>query len=277
MSEPNPNAVTTEVVTFLMVGCQRCGSTWVDAALRAHPQVFLPASKQSYFFDQHYDRGLPWYLDRFVDISAEQRAVGEIATGYCLPHAVPKMAAHFPDVSLMMAMRHPIERAYSNFRTRRAEQAWSSFEDALESSEDLLERGHYMDQIECLLEHYPRERILFMLYDDLDLNDQSYLTNMLEFLGVDTTFRSKQIGQRQNAAAFPRLRKSLHLFGMKPALKALSRSAVGDIIRRRRKQAGGDASQKIAHATRSRLLEHFRPHNDRLARFLDRDLSRWNS
>ena len=79
----------SEDITFLMVGCQRCGTTWVDAALREHPEIYLPQQKQSYFFDRNYDRGMDWYLRNFEGVNTEHKAVGEVATGYSLPGAVP--------------------------------------------------------------------------------------------------------------------------------------------------------------------------------------------
>ena len=106
----------TSVITFFMIGCQRCGTSWIDAALRDHPQVFLPKMKQSYFFDRNYKNGIDWYMERFKEIEPQQKAVGEIATGYCLPEAIQDMAKHFPDVKLMMVMRNPVDRAYSNFQ-----------------------------------------------------------------------------------------------------------------------------------------------------------------
>ena len=41
-SDPNPDsppAISPDRVGFLMVGCQRCGTTWVDGALREHPEL----------------------------------------------------------------------------------------------------------------------------------------------------------------------------------------------------------------------------------------------
>ena len=96
----------TTVITFFMIGCQRCGTSWTDAALRDHPQVFLPKMKQSYFFDRNYKNGIDWYMERFKEIEPQQKAVGEIATGYCLPESVPRLAKHFPDVKLLMVMRN---------------------------------------------------------------------------------------------------------------------------------------------------------------------------
>ena len=267
-------------IDFVVVGCQRCGTTWLDAALRDHPRVGLPDKKQSYFFDRHFANGLDWYFERFDDV-ARRRAednlvVGEVATGYSLPHAVPKLAATLPDVRLLMVMRNPVERAYSNYSTRRAEEGWPSFEAAVEASPDLLERGMYMDQIEDLLTHYPRERMLMLLYDDLKQDDRAYYDRVLTFLGLDPGASCSLIGQRKNAAMFPRLRRALHRIGLKPVLRALSKSPVGDVVRRRMRSRGSRSDRRMDPATRARLVEHFRVANDRLAEFLERDLSSWN-
>jgi hypothetical protein len=268
--------VTPETISFVMAGCQRCGTTWVDAALRDHPQIFLPAQKQTYFFDENYDRGIDWYLEQFDGIGPEQSAVGEISTGYCLPHAAPLLARHLPHVKLIMAMRHPVDRAYSNFQVRKAVNDWPTFEDAIERSPDLLDRGRYIEQIEALLEHFPRERLLCVLYDDLKNDDRAYLRSILTFLEVDADFQSSEIGKKRNATMFPRLRKVLHRMGLKPMLAMVSRSPVGDVVRRSNKKRGRSSSATMNPDTRARLIEYFRPANERLASFLDRDLSAWN-
>ena len=266
----------TSVITFFMIGCQRCGTSWTDAALRDHPQVFLPKMKQSYFFDRNYKNGIDWYMERFKEIEPQQKAVGEIATGYCLPEAIQDMAKHFPDVKLMMVMRNPVDRAYSNFQSRQMESDWSNFEEAIESDPDLLERGHYIDQIDALLEHYERDQLLFLLYDDLHTNDQMYLQKILEFIGVDPDVESKMIGQRMNASMFPRLRKMLHGLGLKSTLYFISRTWIGDRVRRSRKSKGR-SYQPMQQETKKKLIEHFAPYNERLSTFLQRDLSDWNT
>lgn len=263
-------------ITFLVVGCQRCGTTWLDAALREHPQVYLPATKQSYFFDRHFNRGAEWWLERFSDDAAERIAVGEVATGYSLADAVPRMASLVPHVKLIMAVRNPIERAYSNFLTRRAEQGWVSFEDALAREPDLLERGKYIEQIEAILRHYPRERFLLKFYDDFAQDNRSYFQEILGFIGVDTNFESSQFGRRRNAAMFSRLRSALHKVGLKPALVALSRSGAGDVVRRLNNQRRTPRDAGIDPQLRAKLVDMFRPFNDRLGEFAGRDLSTWN-
>jgi hypothetical protein len=266
---------TVNKVTFLVIGCQRCGTSWTDAALRGHPQVYLPPKKQSYFFDRNYKNGIDWYLSNFDGVEPQHIAVGEVATGYCLLEAIPKMAKHFPHSKLLMVMRNPTGRAYSNFQTRQMESGWNSFEHALEEDSDLLIRGQYIDQIDLLLENYPRDQLLFMLYDDLHTDDRGYLKTILEFIGVDTDLDSKLFGQRKNAAMFPKVRKQLHRFGLKSVANLVSNSPVGDWVRKNRKTKGR-AYRPMELETKEKLISHFLPYNDRLSEMLQRDLSHWN-
>lgn len=259
-----------------MVGCQRCGTTWVDAALREHPQVFLPPQKQTYFFECHYEKGIDWFLKNFAGAGPAHKAVGEIATGYSLLSAIPLLARHFPKVKLVMTMRHPVERAYSNFTARQEAQGWTSFEETVDKEPDFLERGRYIEQIEAILNHYPRERLLLRLYDDLSKDDRAYFRSICEFLGVDPSFESSQFGQQRNAASLPGFRRTLHSIGLKPVLKVLSGTFVGDAIRRARKKSGKKGYAEMSSETRARLCAYFKPYNDRLAGLLGRDLSAWN-
>ena len=46
---------------LLVIGASRAGTTWIDANLRRHPEVFMHATKELHFFDRHYDKGLEYY------------------------------------------------------------------------------------------------------------------------------------------------------------------------------------------------------------------------
>ena len=267
---------TPETITFIMAGCQRCGTTWVDAALREHPEIYLPNQKQTYFFDENYENGFDWYLEQFEARAENHKAVGEVSTGYCLSHAIPRMAEHLPHIKIIMAMRHPVDRAYSNYQVRKAVNNWSSFESALKQDPGFLIRSQYIDQIEALLEYYSRDQIHCIFYDDLRLDDRKYLKSIFTFLGVDNTFESSQIGQQLNASMFPKLRNVLRSIGLKPMVTSLSRSVVGDIVRRRNKQRRKPSSISLDPATRAKLVAHFKPYNDRLFKHLGRTLEHWN-
>ena len=260
----------------MVAGCQRCGTTWLDAALREHPEVFLPAQKQTYFFDREHARGAAWYLENYRGVEPGRRAVGEVATGYTLLDAIPRLAALLPHVKIIMAMRHPAERASSFYESRRGERAWKNFERARAEEPEILERGRYIEQIEALLEHYPRERLLLLFYEDLAADERGYYRRVLEFLGVDPSFETTRFGRIVNAAMFPRLRQRLKSVGLGRAVGMLSRSPVGDLVRARNRSKPGGAGNKLSPAERDQLLEYYRPFNARLSELTGRDLSAWD-
>jgi hypothetical protein len=266
----------TTTPTFLVVGCQRCGTTWVDAALREHPQIYLPAKKQSYFFDGHYERGIAWYLANFEEAEPRHLAIGEVATGYCLPHAVPRLARHLPQIRLIMTMRNPVERVYSGYVSSKSEHAWRSFDEYMAQHALALERGHYAEQVEALFSHYDRSRVLLLFYDDLVSNDAAYLREIHAFIGVDENVRCNQLGKMRNSATLPRLRYYANRAGLRSILRALSRSPLGDLVRRAKSHWSPPRPRAMEPGVRERLIEYYRPWNARLAGLTGRDLSGWD-
>lgn len=263
-------------LTFLMVGCQRCGTTWLDAALRDHPEVYLPRQKQTYFFDRFYDRGIEWYLQQFDGVEPRHRAVGEVATGYCLLDVVPNVARHFPDISILMAVRHPLDRLWSNYQVRKQEQGWSGLEQAIEEDPELLARSRYSEQLQAVLDHWDASRVKVLFQEDLDQDDRAYFQDTCRFLGVDPTVDSNQFGQVKNSAMFPRIRRVAQAVGLRPVLNRLSLSPVGNTVRRMKKRSGKQGYESMDPPVRQRLLEYFRPYNDKLSELTGRDLSHWN-
>ncbi len=270
---------TAEDITFLMVGCQRCGSTWVYEALKEHPEILLPDEKQTHYFDEPDGKDLEWYLGHYDGIEPEHKAVGEVATSYCLPEAIPLMAKEFPDIKIIMAMRNPAERANSFYRSRAPHEDWKNFDDALTKAPGIISRGQYIDQIELLLQYYDRGNILFLFYDDLKKDERSYLNEVYTFLGVDPTFEPSVIGNPVRAAMFPRLRRLLRKLRLTPIVDLINTSWVGDAIRRvvGKKRKTRKETQKIPADIRQKLQAHFHPYNERLAKFSGRDLSNWSS
>src|ERR1700722_1456477 len=80
---------------FFIVGHAKCGTTAMHEMLGVHPQIFLPANKETQFLARDPDDRvadgkrrpttrpltLPAYLSLFEAAGAEQRA-GEASTGY---------------------------------------------------------------------------------------------------------------------------------------------------------------------------------------------------
>jgi hypothetical protein len=109
---------------FLIVGGQRCGTTSMTRALSEHPAVFGAAMHlEVHYFDGAYDRGLAWYRSHFplrASARLATRAAGaspvafESSPYYMFhPLAAERISRDLPGVKLLVLLRDPVERAYS--------------------------------------------------------------------------------------------------------------------------------------------------------------------
>ncbi len=250
--------------TFVNVGAQKCGTSSLSATLRQHPQIFMSRPKELHFFDNRFDRGVDWYAEQFTP-RRRQLASGEGSPSYLYhPQAPRRIAETLPETQLIVMLRDPAKRAYSHYwHTQRLGAETVDFETALTVEPERIatgkpsdrgrysyvDRGHYLPQLQNLESLVGRDRLLVILLDDLVEDRVATLERTFGFLGVDT------------AAARTLKEKWTNKY--------------------RVRKAPGDRAEPVAYPpmhpeTRAHLVEHFRPHNDRLAAWLDRDLSAWN-
>ena len=69
--------------TFLCIGAQKCGTTWLARAVKQHPQVSPGKKKELHFFNHRdaYEQGLDWYESQFRS-RPQTRATGEFTPNY---------------------------------------------------------------------------------------------------------------------------------------------------------------------------------------------------
>lgn len=171
---------------FLYIGTDKAGSTWLFKVLSWHPQVYMTPSKDIYFFDRYYDRGLDWYEKQFRP-GPDARVVGEISHDYLYGAAVPeRIYRDLPDVRLMVCLREPVERAFSAYLYLLKHGLFSGpFEEAVEAVPALLENGRYARYLEPYLSRFGRERLFVGLFDDLTADAGAFAGDLFDFLDVD--------------------------------------------------------------------------------------------
>jgi hypothetical protein len=110
--------------SFLISGGQRCGTTSLYRALSAHPAVIKAVlHKGVHYFDVGYDHGMRWYRGHFPLQRRAERVAGTLgvpaqtfeSSPYYMyhPHAMSRIANDLPDVRVVVLVRDPVERAYS--------------------------------------------------------------------------------------------------------------------------------------------------------------------
>jgi hypothetical protein len=206
---------------FVGVGAQRSGTRWWYTLLLEHPQVYRPAGalKECHFFDEFWQRP---FTESDVD---GYRALfprppgtitGEWTPEYMVDVWTPSLLRRAaPDTRLLVLLRDPIDRFRSAIR--RNIQRFGLVPELL--GEAFL-RGLYHAQLARLLEHYERERILVLQYEQCVQQPEPELAKTYAFLGLDESFVPPDPGRRVKRPSAPLALPA----GMVDALRSAYRS-----------------------------------------------------
>jgi hypothetical protein len=205
--------------SFLLIGGQRCGTTSLFEALAQHPSVRRPQGRKGiHYFDVSYHRGMAWYRGHFplAIRSAPNAITGESSPYYLFhPLAAERIARDLPEVKLVVALRDPVERAYSahahefarGYETEPFEQAIRMEAERLRGQTERLDsdptasshahrhqaylaRGRYIEQLERVAVLVGRARIHVVDSGAFFASPEPVFGGLLDFLGLD---RSPQI------------------------------------------------------------------------------------
>jgi hypothetical protein len=205
---------------FVIIGAQRCGTTYLTRLLDEHPDVEMakPFRPEPKFFltDDEYARGHDHYDQRFF-VDERARVRGEKTTSYIESElALQRIGALLPDAPVVAVVRDPVHRAVSNYRfsvengvehlpldeaLRAAatdDRDWDPAEFSV-SPFAYLERGRYADYLERVVHWVPRDRLCVLVFEEL-IAGPDVLAALYERLGVDPAFRPEGLGEGVNAA-----------------------------------------------------------------------------
>ncbi|WP_119841368.1 sulfotransferase domain-containing protein [Salinibacter ruber] len=272
---------------FLGIGAQRCGTTWLDANLRTHPHIYLPASrKEVQFFDCNYERGNDWYESYFPDekIESHHQAIGEVTAMYLSDPSCPgRIAEQLPSVNLIAVLRNPVDRAYSHYGLRIRDQGiQTDFRSFIEQNPEVIERGKYVRQLHRYLDHFSRDQLLIIVFEWFIQEPATIHRKIGDFLGIPPDlFSVPEQQQKKNSSyipRFPRLRASARRVGKSFRKYGFDRvvewaKAVG--IDRMFGNVGSLPSMR--DEDRRYLAEQYAQEIEQVEALLDRDLGVWKS
>jgi hypothetical protein len=190
---------------FFIIGTFKGGTTSLHQYLSQHPDVFMPRLKETRYFafvesascsdGKYLDKVLypirtqEQYLSLF-EAADGQKAIGEASPVYLDNPGVAKRIASFaPEAKIIVSLRDPVARAVSGY------QMWvrSGKEQrppnlALRPGERWLEGSIYAPKLQKYYEHFPRENIKVILFEDLVKNATDVVCDLFGFLNVARDF-----------------------------------------------------------------------------------------
>ena len=283
-ANPKP-AAGMRLPDFIGIGPPRTGTTWLYRALGGH--VGLPRdTKETDFFSTYYAKGMEWYLDFFRDCAPEL-PMGELSPNYfAAPEAPERIARHLPHCRIVCTLRDPVDRMYSFYRLMR-HNGWTraTMEELAESATPATEGSRYAHYLARWRAHFGAERVLVVLYDDLERAPQDFLDTICGFIGIApiALAGSPLLGKRVNSVTRGpriallaerawRLRRWLESHKAGAAIAMLRKAGVWRFSFR-----GGGEFGPLDPAIDRRLRERFRPEVEALEKMIGRDLSQWKT
>lgn len=248
---------------FLIVGAAKSGTTSLAINLNLHPDIYIPGGEVHYF-TKHWDKGPQWYLSHFNQQGKVQGEKSPTYLYYLECHQ--RMHRFLPDAKLVVLLRDPVARAFSNWNMRYNDKRLirqglhynyqREKQDRLKSLDftaivdyylaregkdllfqwplDIVHRGLYILQIQNLLKFYRREDLFILITELFSRDETKVYADVCRFLNVLPieleTFEKYRVGDYKNV---------------------IPEEAIG------------------------KLREFYRPYNERLFRFLGYRVYQW--
>jgi tetratricopeptide (TPR) repeat protein len=192
---------------FLIIGGMKCGTTSLYSYVVRHPQVLAALKKEIHFFDMNFSKGIQWYLSHFMPLNNNLKYLTGEATP-CLGDrgVAEKIAQNFPDLKLIVILRNPIDRAYSQYNHA---VKWFGVQDKFEAAIEPYLKNMQLNQlmlkddtaylnVKCnyllrslyvylfkeWLEFFPREQFLILKSEDLSIHPNAVMEQVYGFLNL---------------------------------------------------------------------------------------------
>ncbi|WP_404363752.1 sulfotransferase family protein [Marinobacter sp.] len=194
-----------------IVGAPKCGTTAMHEYLSQHPDVYACKPKEPHYFIQG-DFPKWWkiteeeYLSLFSSAKKEKILLDSSVWYLYSKNSLRKIYEFNQDAKIIIILRNPVEMVHAchgeNYKNRQDDQktikdSWELIEDRKKGkyipstcrAEQLLyydEVAGYKVQVECALQHFNRDQVHIILFDDFKSNPSKVFECALNFLDIKT-------------------------------------------------------------------------------------------
>ena len=204
---------------FIIAGFPKCGTTSLHHYLEEHPEVYMPTQKELHFFTcnilSKLNKGPNDATVKKTQINSSEKylnfyksvrneiAIGDASPSYInYPSQFKKIKEYLNDPKVIIILRDPIDRAYSNYlHLKREHRETLTFEEAIFKEDERKTNKYsdfwyykfnstYYDKIIKAKETF--SNVLILTSEELSNNGEATLKNVYKFLEVDDTFKLKR-------------------------------------------------------------------------------------
>ncbi|GFE77854.1 sulfotransferase [Novosphingobium sp. TCA1] len=266
-------------IDFVIIGAAKSATTWLQKQLQSDPSVYMP-DQELHYFSREYSRGEDWYLSQFGE-EASGRTIGEKSNSYLYePEAAARLHRHLPQAKLIVQLRNPVERAYSNYCMlfRRGEvggDIGNYIDPALGENTRFLGAGNFATHLQSYIDLFGREALLILFIEGVLDDPARQVSRARAHLGLPprplAQNGQEKVKDRTAPVVPARLRK--HLARVKPITRPLRGTPAYQAIRKL--IARETQYPQLTDELRKRLNDYYSPSIEALEQMSGQSLSRW--
>jgi hypothetical protein len=308
--------VGRRVPEFFIVGHHKCGTTALYEMLKRHPEIYMPDIKEPRFlasdmrarFQPARGHALPETLDDYLSLFSSAlpgQRLGEASPSYLFSHTAARNIAEMqPEARSIAILREPsaflrslhLQLLRSHVETEKDLGKAIALEGPRGEGRQIPRRSHlpqllqysehvrYVEQLRRYHDLFGPERVLVLIYDDFQSDNEATLRAVLRFLDVDDTHPIEEIRVKKTARTVrsQRLDDALHALtlGRSPISRAARTAAKAlmprelrhDAYRVARARGVYDEVPPSDERLMIELRRRFKPEVAQLSEYLNRDL-----
>lgn len=242
---PKPN--------LLIVGCQKCGTTWLHRALSKHPKIFGSQVKELNYFNLPDRKGaLEPYLANFPEhdgVEYYMESTPHYFRGAEFPvNVAGRIKAELDDAKLIVIFRNPVDR-YESAYIHHVMQGRLPYESVIDKVIDdfsMLALGRYANVL-IYWQKIFGSALKPLIYDDLRADPVNFAGQVFDHPDLDNPLTAKALDFRTNDK-----KQKMH-----------------------KMSEPWDSIPVLSDRVRENLCDQYRPDVLKLGELMDRDLSHW--
>ncbi len=280
---------------YIIVGAAKCGTTSLSNYLGEHPDIIMTQPKELNFFGRkNIEQKLEDYSKHFQP--QKGKIVGEGSVSYILYSklAAPQIKKYAPNVKIIVMLRNPVDRFYSDFwfNVNRGAVSYKKglFDDVIDDNykinpfpalkmsyrESLISKGMYSEHLKDYFEHFDKDQVKIVFFEDFKNDLEGVLNSIYKFLEVKPIFTEKT-GQIFNKTKYPGKFNFLYVAWkkVKPYLPKQFVDSNKNVLVKLKRLVFTESKHEFTAQSRSKLLKIYSDSILELEELLDKDLSHW--
>jgi len=233
----------------------------------------------------NFAKGEGWYR-KFYNHARENDKKGEISNYYGIdPAAALRLKQHNPDIKILFCMRNPVDRIWSHYRFAMYFEGKEKREimQALKEENQYIRISSYHQTLSLYLNHFPKEQIFLIWFEEIYLNPEKLMQDIFSFLGVDPSFRPKSMYKKSNPARkshyaplqlmIRKFNNMLVSIGLSGVIKSLKMAGLGNFVMNVTSKPL--VKKSIPEEAKKYIIDHIKDDVHQLEKLTGKDLSSW--